>query len=267
MNQVASVCVVIPTHNSSPQDLTRALDSVYRQTLKAKEVIVVDDGSRSTRKTELQNVAQSYRGCRWHPMPHNAGPASARNEGWSLATADLVAFLDSDDWWPCNKLQLQVLDFVAPDVVVTSGRKASVEGGSGTQFEPSRAEPKLLTTREMLLRNRVATSSTVVRRDTSARFPEGRSYCEDWELWIRLSREGKVVWRDAAFSYGLESGSASLSRHYLRMWVGELVTLFRLRSDDVMGLTMLTSAVCSCLARGVLRGARRLWKQLSARAR
>lgn len=92
------VTVVIPTRNRAVR-LRAALESLRAQTLAADEfeVIVVDDCSDDETGTVLSEMESSeglqLRGVR---RQSSKGPGSARNEGWQLATAPLVAFLDDD---------------------------------------------------------------------------------------------------------------------------------------------------------------------------
>lgn len=73
--------------------LSKSIDSCLNQTVSAKEIIVVDDGSQDNSK----EIIGSY-GCKIkaHFQP-NGGQGSAYNSGWRLATGDIVIFLDSDD--------------------------------------------------------------------------------------------------------------------------------------------------------------------------
>ncbi|MEX0783302.1 MAG: glycosyltransferase family A protein [Dehalococcoidia bacterium] len=98
----AAVSVVIPVYNGE-RFLGEALDSVARQTVQPDEVIVVDDGSTDSTPTIL--AAQPG-----HRVvtTTNRGPAAARNTGVAASSGDLVAFLDADDWWLPQKLEVQL---------------------------------------------------------------------------------------------------------------------------------------------------------------
>src|SRR5687767_3522938 len=86
--------VVIPTYNRTAL-LRRTLESVWRQTFTDFEVIVVDDGSTDGTVDYLRSLGGHVR---WLTQP-NSGPGAARNLGASVASAEYVAFLDSDDLW------------------------------------------------------------------------------------------------------------------------------------------------------------------------
>lgn len=97
-----SVSVVIPAHNAQDH-LARAIDSILAQTLCPNEIIVVDDGSTDNTK----EVAQSYGDSVHYIYQPNAGPSAARNTAIKAAASKWIAFLDADDEWLKDKLQLQ----------------------------------------------------------------------------------------------------------------------------------------------------------------
>ena len=100
------VSCIIPVHNGEPY-LREALDSVFAQTYRPIEVIVVDDGSTdNTERTVAEYDRQLV-----YVRQQNAGPASARNHGVRVAQGEFVAFLDADDLWRQDKLELQMRRF------------------------------------------------------------------------------------------------------------------------------------------------------------
>jgi glycosyltransferase involved in cell wall biosynthesis len=102
------VSCVIPAYQAE-RWLADAVRSVLDQTWSAVEVIVVDDGS--TDRTH--DVAASF-GDRVRVLRQpNAGPAVALNHGIGESSGELLAFLDADDTWPREKLELQVARLVA----------------------------------------------------------------------------------------------------------------------------------------------------------
>jgi glycosyltransferase involved in cell wall biosynthesis len=98
-----AISVVIPTYNRAHQ-IGGAIESVLLQTHNAHEIIVVDDGSKDETAAACRRFGSAVR----YVLQPNAGVSAARNHGASLATGDLLAFLDSDDIWHPEKLALQV---------------------------------------------------------------------------------------------------------------------------------------------------------------
>jgi glycosyltransferase involved in cell wall biosynthesis len=100
------VTVVIPAFNAECY-ITQAIDSVLHQTCGMFEVIVVDDGSADQTRSVVERFGPLVR----YEYQRNAGPASARNRGIELASADFVAFLDADDVWNPEKCAVQMAHF------------------------------------------------------------------------------------------------------------------------------------------------------------
>ena len=86
--------VVIPTYNRAGY-ITKAIDSVLRQTFGDYEIIVIDDGSSDRTQTALQPYLEKIH----YIYQDNAGVSAARNAGIRQATGKWIAFLDSDDEW------------------------------------------------------------------------------------------------------------------------------------------------------------------------
>jgi glycosyltransferase involved in cell wall biosynthesis len=96
------VSVIIPVYNGG-RYLRAALESVFAQTYRPFEVIVVDDGSAD----DSGVIAQSFSDVRYIRQA-NQGVAAARNTGIEAALGEFLAFLDQDDLWTPEKLKLQI---------------------------------------------------------------------------------------------------------------------------------------------------------------
>ena len=100
---MAVISVVIPAYNAGGF-IKRTIDSVLAQTYRDYEVIVVDDGSTDN----TAEAVRSYAGKVRYIYQENAGDGPARNTGIRAAKGDWIAFLDHDDEWLPQKLELQM---------------------------------------------------------------------------------------------------------------------------------------------------------------
>ena len=98
------VSVIVPAYNAE-EHLTQALDSIVAQSYRDWEAVVVDDVS-SDRTAEVAAHFDSR--MKLVQLSANGGPAAARNHGISHAEGDMLAFLDSDDYWLPSYLEHQV---------------------------------------------------------------------------------------------------------------------------------------------------------------
>jgi glycosyltransferase involved in cell wall biosynthesis len=110
------VTVIIPVFNRK-RSIKRAISSVLKQTYENVEIIVVDDGSTDETVTVIEKMKTNYHNIRLVKCDTNRGGGAARNFGIERASGEIVAFLDSDDYWLPHKLERQVALFMkTPDI-------------------------------------------------------------------------------------------------------------------------------------------------------
>jgi glycosyltransferase involved in cell wall biosynthesis len=178
------ISVVIPAFNAA-LFLPRCLQSVFSQTLRPAEVIVVNDGSTD----DTAEVAVAL-GARVVSRP-NGGLSAARNTGIQNASGDWIALLDADDMWAPDKLRRQADCIRAETVLVYTGIRIFDDNG----VREERPATNAVSARKILrYSNPITPSTALVRRDVVSRdggFREDIRACEDWEMWVRLQRLGQ----------------------------------------------------------------------------
>lgn len=111
------VSVIIPVFNGEGF-IKEAVENVISQNYPALELIIVDDGSTDRTDEIIEQLTYDIR----YFKQENGGPASARNRGIRDASGDLIVFLDVDDFWPENNLEVFVNEMtVDPDLEVVHG--------------------------------------------------------------------------------------------------------------------------------------------------
>ena len=103
INKDYSVSVVIPVYNNDKY-IGQAIRSVLDQTVKADEIIVIDDGSTDNSAQAIKIFEQDIR----YYYMENSGAGAARNMGAEKSTSTYLAFLDADDIWEPGKLAVQL---------------------------------------------------------------------------------------------------------------------------------------------------------------
>lgn len=114
------VSVVIPAFNAAGR-IGRAIENIADQTLKPKEIIVVDDGSSDDTSGEASAALKAVDLAGFVVrLESNSGPSAARNTGWRMASSPWVQFLDDDDELHPKKLQwqTQALGCLSDDIAV-----------------------------------------------------------------------------------------------------------------------------------------------------
>jgi len=184
------ISVVIPTYNHG-QFIEEAIESVLAQTYKNLEVIVIDDGSTDNTRQALEKYNKEIN----YIYQKNIGVSSARNRGISVAKGELIAFLDSDDAWLPEKLELQAdlmsenksISLVACGVYITD-----YLGGIKREWTPKNPLTHTEFLGQLRIRNDfINSSSALVRRECFKRiggFDESLQFGEDWDMWLRIAK-------------------------------------------------------------------------------
>lgn len=234
---VAPVSVVIPCYRSG-DTVGRAVRSVMAQTRPVHEVILVDDGSGDGTADVLHALAREHgQRVRVVVMPQNRGVAVARNTGWEAATQPWIALLDSDDTWHPRKIELQ-MDWLAahPDVVLCSHQRVLTNSESHPPVD-SVGRARRISKRRILVSNRFATSSVLLRRDLPFRFDPDKRHSEDYLLWLRIVLSGHEGWElDAPLSYMYKEvfGASGISGPLWRTEKMELESYNRIRREGLI---------------------------------
>jgi hypothetical protein len=227
--------IILPTHNRAAT-LPRAVASVTAQNERNFELIIIDDGSTDGTRAWLATLDDPR--IRVTSSEHSQGPSVARNTGIEMATAPVLAFLDSDDVYCADRISvpLAVLER-EPDVICTlsSARKEDKQGSTAVALVPDvkLVSPAFEWAMICGLVN-VETTSITVRTDHARKaggFCSSLRRSEDREFLIRLSRLGAgrmlpdVLFEKAWSTDGLSNQSACAGR--------ELVSYFRERPEYV----------------------------------
>jgi glycosyltransferase involved in cell wall biosynthesis len=180
------VSVIVPTYNRASL-LKEALDSVLAQSYRNVELIVVDDGSTD----HTRRLLSSYGDRITVLLQPNAGVSAARNRGIQAASGDLIALLDSDDYWLPGKLAAQVDFFKAtPQALICQTEEIWIR--NGVRVNPKRRHRKLsgMIFQASLPLCLISPSAVMMRKsllDEVGLFDEDLPACEDYDLWLRIT--------------------------------------------------------------------------------
>lgn len=189
--QSPTISVVISCYNYA-QYLGACLESAIKQTFKAIEIIVIDDGSTDNTNEVVKPYLSDPRVR--YIYQNNKGQAYAKNTGIRNTRGEFIAFLDADDYWETTKLEKQMALFNDPlvGVVYSTARYIDDQGNSKRiRIQMKYLQPREgLITRYMIFDNFVPFSSSVVRREVFQKvgiFDESLRMAIDWDLWLRVS--------------------------------------------------------------------------------
>jgi glycosyltransferase involved in cell wall biosynthesis len=175
--------VIIPAYNSE-RYIAQAIESCLNQTYPPHEIIVVDDASADGTVTVAESFPAPVRIIR---LPENMGAAVARIRGVQASTGDWIAFLDADDWYLPEKLELQRRCALENEqaVLIYTCFLTSLDGVE----RPARLNPPAKLWPMLRCRCAIHLSTVALRRDafdSVGGFDTCLRCCQDWDLWLRL---------------------------------------------------------------------------------
>lgn len=185
---LVSISVVIPAYNAA-DTISDAIASVLDQSYAVHEIIVVDDGSSDDTAALVRGRFPNVR----VETVANGGPSRARNHGLRLATGEWIAFLDADDRWHPDKLQVQMAVAAKEDVQLVAADW--VRGGKFPSL-PDPIPTTRLQYKDLLTMNQFQTSTVVMSKrlaDSLCGFDPAVDGAEDWDFWLRSSRQTTII--------------------------------------------------------------------------
>lgn len=237
---VPLVSVVIPTYNRA-NFLGRAIQSVLDQTYTNWEVIVIDNHSDDDTDTVMSRFMDSRIS---YLKIHNEGVISiSRNLGIQVAKGELIAFLDSDDWWDTNKLAMQVPLFEDKEVGLVYANFWLVDERKGKNKFAKVAHHGILpegkVVNQLLEEYVIGMLTMVLRRRAIEGFDEvfdtRYHIISDFDLAIRLAVDWKLACVQKPVASYLFHGN-NLSILKASIWFKELeLWLVEMKKDQIIG--------------------------------
>jgi glycosyltransferase involved in cell wall biosynthesis len=182
--------VIIPTYNRA-LNLKIALNSLLEQTFRNFEVIVCDDGSTDNTRNIVEFYAKTLN-ITYLWEENWGGPARPRNSGIKVAKSEWICFLDSDDWWYPNKLELCAklindFDFIHHNFDTYRNLTNDIIGTLGSGSSKNYYKD-LLYYGNFIINSSVVVKKTLIEK--AGGFLEDKDVIsiEDYILWLNVSR-------------------------------------------------------------------------------
>ena len=189
--QSEQVSVIIPVYNRA-KPVTRAIDSVLKQTRPPLEIIVVDDGSTDETPDILRQYGSKIKIIR---QAHR-GVSAARNRGIRSSRGQWIALLDSDDEWLPKKLAMaEEFHHAHPEYLIFQSEEIWIR--KGKRVNPKKKHRKYggWIFKQSLPLCIVSPSAVIFHRSLLEQvglFDESFPVCEDYDLWLRVAKKFPV---------------------------------------------------------------------------
>jgi glycosyltransferase involved in cell wall biosynthesis len=241
--------VIVPVKNCLPY-LPKAIDSIRRQNIDDIEIVVIDDQSTDGLDRWLAKEAKRDPRLKCLTGP-GQGVAVARNVGVAGCSAPLIGFVDADDSWNAHAIadRLSLME-ERPDILLSFADHESFSVDDrllGTHFAYWPRFRHWLEGRQglfplgdrafnLLFAENVCGTGTVIARrsaiEAAGGFDPRLRICEDWDLWLKLSRMGEVWCSTKLVSHSLNRPNSTSKNFPLLLTCMEWVTAEHLPYAD-----------------------------------
>ena len=189
---MTTISIITPVYNGK-EFIHRPIQSALRQTYEDWELIIIDNGSLDETYQEIQGYPDKRIKYDYFNAQH--GTIAARNQGLTLSRGEYIIFLDADDWWADDCLNVLYNSLVScdPNVALVHANWAfsNQDGEIGITHDSSFRSGEGL--RTLVLYNPFAVHAALIRREAIAAvggFSPIEPSLEDWELWLKIALKG-----------------------------------------------------------------------------
>jgi len=210
------VSVVMPAFNAE-QFIEAAVNSVLSQTYSHWELLIIDDASQDASFRIIETLAKEDFRIKFLQNKENRGTGIARNKGIRAAQGDFIAFLDADDLWKPQKLEIQLKLMQEQEVTVCFSSYEQIDEQGNSRNELIEALP-VLTYKKLLKSNYLGNLTGIYNAGKLGKIyaPKIRKR-QDWAVWLEaLKRGGPAIGvAQPLAAYRVRTGS--ISRNKLNM--------------------------------------------------
>lgn len=192
------ISIIMPAYNAA-QYIEESIKSVLSQTYTDWELLIIDDCSTDRTKEIAESYTDAYSNIHYYKNKENCGAAKTRNYGVKMASGEWIAFLDSDDCWAPQKLELQIK---------TAREKQAQFLFTGSAFIDEKSQPldyylpapASIGYRELLKQNVISCSSVMIQKTLIQKYPmkHAARLHEDFAVWLQILRDQPI------YAYGID---------------------------------------------------------------
>ena len=185
---MSKISVLMPAYNSE-KTIKKTIESVLKQTFSDFELIIINDGSTDLTLAEIESIKDK----RLQVFTHtHSGASATRNQGIALLKGDFISFIDADDIWTPDKLDLQFKALQEhPEAAVAYSWTDCVDENYNFLRSGSHITFNGDVYQQLLLRDFIESGSNPLIRQEAIKevggFDISLGNANDWDMWIRLA--------------------------------------------------------------------------------
>ena len=207
------VSIITPVYNAE-KFIVETIKSIQAQTYKNWELLLIDDCSTDNSKKIINTFSKEDLRIKYISLTENSGAAVARNTGIEKADGQYIAFIDSDDQWESQKLEVQINFMKNKNIgfTFTAYEMISEDGKSLNKFINV---PKTIDYNQLLKNTIIGCSTVVIDRNQIGdfRMPLVRKG-QDTATWLSILKTGKIAYgiEEYLVKYRIVEGSISSNK-------------------------------------------------------
>ncbi len=237
------VSIVIPAHKAEKY-IVESLESIFKQTYSRWEIILWEDGAFD----KTADIVKQLRTPNGQPLrlfrnETNCGVSFTRNRAMEKAEGEYIAFMDADDTWECDHLELALkwLEREQAGMCFSGNNFIDEDGHYTKRNELPSGEALKDIPNSIYNYNFIMVPAVLIRRkivDSGLRFDEELSYGEDLDFWLQIIANGFRVAHSPHASYNYRKHTSSAMAQTLKMVEGMLGFYEKNYSNELISIKL-----------------------------
>lgn len=220
MNTIAEspplISIITPVYNAE-HTILETIRSAQNQTYVNWEMILVDDASKDRSVEVIKEAAAQDQRLQLVSLPQNQGAAHARNEAMDHSKGEFIAFLDSDDRWESQKLEIQLKQMLEQNWAFSFTDYKEVDE-DGEFIRTSTVDRPFLTYHDLLKHNDIGCLTVMIDKSKVGKMKMNSIKArQDYVLWLALTKKGFHAYHINCSLAWYKQSSQSLSSNKLEM--------------------------------------------------
>lgn len=238
--KIPLVTAIITTYKRDVEILERALKSIENQTYENMEIIIVNDyPNYCENNKKIKEMLKKYNNVKYIIVEKNGGACKARNIGINNSKGEYIGFLDDDDEWLPNKIEVLIKGFKNnKNIAICYGN--SIIYNEDTNKENilyNKIMPSGKIYEQLLCSNFIGSCSyPIIKREALERvngFNEEMPSLQDWELYLRIAKEYEVLYIDEVVTKYHKYDGERISKNGKKRVAGH-EKLFSIFKEDII---------------------------------
>lgn len=244
-NEHEIVSIIMPAYNAEAT-IKCSVYSVIGQTFSKFKLYIINDASTDC----TEEIIRSFEDSRivYIKNDYNIGVAESRNKGIKKCKGKYIAFIDSDDLWEPNKLELQYIHLNAGMDIVCSNYVTFSE--NPMRIKNKRIAPQYIRYNDMLKSNFIGNLTGIYNSDKLGKIYQKKIGHEDYVMWLELIKRAKCCYCVQEYLAKYRESNKSLSGNKLRAIVWQWSIY---RKELNMGLISTIYYFSSYIYNGILK--------------